>query len=562
MSWILFFRPWSAWVGGDLQSINTLRFWLRDGYWHHYGLFLTQGYSPFIQLLEQPSLWHHGLASVRQIEQVTAQSIYYNHYPTTYLLPLFVVSRILGSVQLLPLQITQLLISLTTLFIMYAALVRVARARDATIVTLASTLSWLFTDFFFSLNNLPLDDLFRWSFILCSLLERFGAHPQRQRVLMWIIFFLLSLVSLDSIIFCGLWLVLTDTLSAPFISLAKARRWIVYALAPILAQGLVFMQSVAAWGWKAAIADKTTSFQTRSMEGQTTSLFLFLKQRLYAWSIELHSIWFGNLSLPTSLRYLAVLIALGFLAFLAYFLFTRRDRPSGRAIYLGKLSVVAFFSALGFGGAVPVAGYMPYQGRQFVPFFALFALFLLELHRESVSLPPRERSVYRLVSSLTVLLTICLIGSGLRTLVRTTPSPVFGRETSSPQMITTIAEFLRTQTNQRRAIIFILDPDQQLSRHFPKKSGSFSYQISVLASSTADRLLLAFSDLDTLTRDVRELRKHSHNGIIPVFVTPSPSLTERLQKEDFLRCPSEQLATPPKEVLGWFVATGASCQST
>jgi hypothetical protein len=109
--WLGVYRPWSAWLGGDYQSLNTLRFWLRDGFFTHFGLFLTQGYSSFIKLLEQPDLWHHALSSVRLEDGAIAQSIYYNHYPTQYLLPLHWVSLLLGQVRVFPLQLVQLVIS-------------------------------------------------------------------------------------------------------------------------------------------------------------------------------------------------------------------------------------------------------------------------------------------------------------------------------------------------------------------------------------------------------------------------------------------------------------------
>lgn len=559
--WLGIYRPWSAWLGGDYQSLNTLRFWLRDGFFTHFGLFLTQGYSPFIKLLEQPDLWHHALSSVRLENGAIAQSIYYNHYPTQYLLPLYWASLLLGQARVFPLQLVQLGISFAALVTMYAFLVRIVRKPvQATLAIIPYSLSWLFTDFAFNLNNIPLDDLLRWLVLLFLLLEKeVKKHTYLMTVFAWLSLFLLAAVSLDSVLFCAIWLVLTDLAHKPRWSLIG--RWILFASATILPHIAQFAQSVAAWGQQGAINDMLFSFQSRSVELGTSSPYLMLKQRIYAWGLELHTLWLGNFIPSNTITRLALLtLTLGMISGISYLLWKKRTTLPATTSKTGLYTVIAFICGLSFAALVPVAGYMLYEGRQFVPCAAFLILFTFSLwEKDGIAVIPR--ALRYVLTVLVIIFSLNMAATGVHTFVKGSPTAIFGRSTNVEEY-TTISRYVRDTINDQRHVLVLIDPDGHFSAFSEKEAQTFAYQISPGFGYEADMLILASQTTEGAVHDVATLRNHTKNAVIPLFVAKNQTTVIQAAQQDRMNCQTKTVSTPssPTEIADWFILSGADCQ--
>jgi hypothetical protein len=365
---------WSDWGFGDAQTMLSLRQWEEGGWIANYFLFKPQGYAPVIDQLDDPELRHHAHGTCPGSSPRVGPRLWYTHYPAGYLIPYALLFR-MGLDSLFSVRMLSILLSIGGLALMYAVFNLVTSPRVAFLAVLFYGLSGSFLGYADSLANQPIDDLLRFGFMLAVVLStRSGKEAAKQRwmIAAWVIELALSLASFDSVFFVYLWLIGWDLLEK------RGFRWkvyLLYALAPVTAHGLQFLQNVWYLGWHDAFIDITDAFLLK--HGADTG-YNFGMGRLGTIIVSL-SIVFESLFAPSWLLLVLLAVYLIYIRFLAG---DRRDLPTA-----GLLGVL-FLCGLSFVLILPHAARMPYEARQMVPVIALLVSgttwSFLDLFRESL----------------------------------------------------------------------------------------------------------------------------------------------------------------------------------
>jgi len=182
-----------------------------------------------------------------------------------------------------------------------------------------------------------------------------GPEQRRWTIAAWVLEFLLSLTSFDSVFFVYAWLIGWDLLEKRGF---RWRTYLLFALAPVTAHGLQFLQNVWYLGWTDAVIDIKDAFLLK--HGADTGYNV--GQGRLGVILASVAIVFQNLMNPGWLLFLL----------LGLFLFYRRylggrggDLPSG------ALLAVLFLCGLAFVLILPHAARMPYEARQMAPFAGL-----------------------------------------------------------------------------------------------------------------------------------------------------------------------------------------------
>ena len=348
---------WSDWGFGDAQTMLSLRQWEEGGWLHNYLLFKPQGYSPVIDLLDEPELRHHAHGTCPGSSPNVGPRLWYTHYPAGYLVPYAVLFR-LGLDGMFAARLLSILFSVAALGIMYVLFARITNPAISFISVLYYGLSAVFLGYADSLANQPIDDLLRFGFMLAVVLSTRAATEQlrnRWLIAAWIMEFCLSLASFDSVFFLYTWLIGWDLLEGKGF---RWKRYLLFACAPVSAHGLQFLQNVWYLGFQDAVLDIKGAFllkhgsDTQYNQGQG---------RLAVITTTL-GIIFENIFNP--LWMIFPLLAL----YALYARFLRRENTDFPS--LGLLAVL-FVSGLAFVLVLPHAARMPYEARQMMPFSAL-----------------------------------------------------------------------------------------------------------------------------------------------------------------------------------------------
>ena len=350
---------WSDWGFGDAQTMLSLRQWEEGGWFRNYFLFKPQGYAKVIELFDDPELRHHAHGTCPGSSPRVGPRLWYTHYPAGYLIPYAALFRI-GLDSLFSVRMLSLLFSMGALVLMYLVFARITSPRVSFLAVLFYTLSIPFIGYADSLANQPIDDLLRFGFMLAVVLATRAERPELQKrwmIAAWVMEFLLSLTSFDSVFFIYAWLIGWDLLEKRGF---RWRTYLVFALAPLSAHGLQFLQNVWYLGWSDAFIDIKDAFLLKHGADQGYNV----GQGRLGVIITSIFILFTNLYEPTPLL-VAVLAAYG-----AYLLLLRRGDPEMPSA--GLLGVL-FLCGLAFVLVLPHAARMPYEARQMIPFAALAA---------------------------------------------------------------------------------------------------------------------------------------------------------------------------------------------
>jgi hypothetical protein len=333
---------WSDWDFGDAQTLLTLNQWRHRGAVADKFLFAPQGYAPFIAALDSPELRHHAHGTSPKAS-IAGPRLLYTHYPPGYLLPLYAVYSC-GIENPGFLRVLELLFSCAGLLFFYLAVEMFAPPVAAFCSVAFYALSPSFLGFADSLANQPIDDLLRFLFMWLTLR---AAKDGSKKTLYaaWLASFALSLCSLDSVMFCFAWLVCADIIRSRTFDWKK---YIVFAVAPLSAHGIAFLQNAWYLGLGGALADAHSAFAIRSLNQMSLAV------KITNASAPYYFIW-GKCVFAALLGGLVCLCGL---------------------VYKGEWALLKAAAALLLCGSLfmivlPSGGSLAYQSRQLMPFFAL-----------------------------------------------------------------------------------------------------------------------------------------------------------------------------------------------
>jgi hypothetical protein len=351
---------WSDWGFGDAQTMLSLRQWEEGGWFANDFLFVPQGYAKVDRLFDDPPLRHHAHGTCPGSSPRVGPRLRYTHYPAGYLIPYAAFFR-LGLDSLFDVRMLSILFSVCGLVLMYVVFAKITSPGVAFLAVFFYGLTPAFLGYADAVANQPLDDLLRFAFMLAVVLStRAGSARQRKwwAVSAWLLQFMLSLASFDSVFFLFVWLIGWDIVEE------RGFRWktyLLYGLAPLAAHSLQFLQNVRYLGFHDAVIDIRDAFLLKAGANATYNVG---ESRLVL-IVSSIGILLTNLYDPGMI----IAILLGLYAVYSWFIKT----PDDRKLPSMRLLIVLFFCGLSFVVVLPHAARMPYEARQLMPFVALLA---------------------------------------------------------------------------------------------------------------------------------------------------------------------------------------------
>lgn len=334
---------WSDWGFGDAQTMLSLRQWKEGGWLANYLLFVPQGYAKIVQLFDAPILRHHAHGICPISSPRIGPRLRYTHYPSGYLIP-YAIFFTMGFENLFFMRIISILFSVGALILMYLLFAKIANPPISFIATLWYGGSSVFLGYADSLANQPLDELLRFGFMLAVVYSTRAFSLRGRRVAMimaWVIEFVLSLSSFDSIFFVYLWLIGWDFIEHKGF---RGRRYLMYAFAPIMAHSLQFVQNIAYLGWQDAFRDAVDTFFVKHGIGINGG-----------WG---EMVWLSLVDIFNMFGKFPGVIALLFVFYVLYKIFLESNGYSFQLPSIALLCVL-FFCGLAFIGVFPVNAQMP-----------------------------------------------------------------------------------------------------------------------------------------------------------------------------------------------------------
>ncbi len=349
---------WSDWGFGDAQSMLSLKQWEEGGWFSNYFLFIPQGYAKVVKLFDDPQLRQHAHGTCPGSSPRIGPRLWYTHYPAGYLLPYAAMFRI-GLDSLFAVRMLSIVFSITALILMYAVFARLTNHAIAFLSVLFYGLTPTFLGYADTLANQPLDDLLRFCFMLAVVMSTRAEselHRHRWLITAWIVEFVLSLSSFDSVFFLYVWLIGWDIIEKKGF---RFKRYLIFSLAPIAAHGLQFLQNVWYLGLHDAAIDIKDAFLLKNAADPSYNS----GQGRFDVIVGSVMIVFDNLYNPAYF----ILAVFGIYALYHVLLRDREDRQMPSLLLLSFL----FLCGLSFVVILPHAARMPYEARQMIPFAAL-----------------------------------------------------------------------------------------------------------------------------------------------------------------------------------------------
>lgn len=343
---------WSDWGLGDAQTMLSSRQWHEKGWANNYFLFLPQGYFSGIWVLDDPSLRQHAHGISPRSSALVGPRLWYTHYPPGYLIP-YATLFALGLDSLIAARLLAVAISLAALVILYLFALQLTCARVGWMAVLFYVLTPPFLGYADALATQPPDDLFRFTFLLAVVKTTRAGTPRRRRAwtaAAWLIAFLMSACSLDSVFFGYLWLLGWDRLAkASF----RWRRYLLFALAPLIVHSLQVAQNSWYLGAAGAWDDLRGTFLSKSYLENGSAPSLPPRLAMTWGAIVLN---FERIGCPLPL-FGALLLCY------ACFWFVANPEATRGLPSLGLLAVLSLCS-LAYLVVLPLAAHMSYEGRQ------------------------------------------------------------------------------------------------------------------------------------------------------------------------------------------------------
>lgn len=508
---------WSAWINGDVQSVLTLRYWSRDGFFKpHAFLLITQGYTPFIRLFDGTDLDDHALSSWYVKDGHLVRRIYYNHFPNFNLVPMALVAAVAGSEHLFLFQAVQMAQSAIGVAFLYAFLYLLFRSRIAAGIAAGS---YLFSDLYVDwahATNIAVDDFFKYQLLFFSVLEKTAERNARRLVTaaMWLAYFLMCLTTLESIVFGYVWIVGYDLIEKRRI---RWKRWFGFGMAAVLARAVQALQSLAAFGWDDMMADWFGRWNTMANQDGKASIlehFLSVSREVryligFGWDkhriIELH---------------LLVIVFVAFTGF-GLLLLARHERARVGSWWNAKALIPAllFVAGCAFGFIFPGASWMRYEGRQFMPFFASLIAYLI------VEWPALKGTSLKKWAVIFIAVPIVgVLGRQMYlstvTLLRGTPTYSFGKY--EPAYFRLGAEINR-RTDNRTSMVFLLEQHADLIPFIPNPQFPTRevYSLDAQLLYAADAHIMVFKNPDRLAEQLQTIEERTDGQMKPYIVADS-----------------------------------------
>ncbi|MDP2923279.1 MAG: hypothetical protein Q8O30_06130 [Candidatus Omnitrophota bacterium] len=346
---------WSDWGFGDAQIMLTLNQWEKEGWFANRFLIIPQGHFKSIRLLDEPELRHHAHGICPGSSWRVGPRLWYTHYPSLYLMIYALLFKIVSG-NIFFIRMLSVFFSIGALILMYILFSKITSPPISFITVLFYSLSSSFFGYADAIADQPITDLLRFSFMLLIVFSTRTQSLRQRKALMisaWIIEFIASLSSLDSVFFVYLWLIGWDLLER------RGFRWktyIIFAMAPLIAHFFQFLQNVWYLGLNNAIMDIKDTYIARSwLIGGANRLFIFYRALMKLLYISYK---------PSGLLVLLFIFYILYAKFLS-------DNKNDTELPSLRLLTLLFLCGLSFVFFVPSIVTMSYEARQITPSIAL-----------------------------------------------------------------------------------------------------------------------------------------------------------------------------------------------
>ena len=548
-------NSWDGWGIGSTQTMLNIKYWVTDGWAKHYFLHIPAGYSKTAVYFDNPELRQHAWVDVTG--NPNQKRIYYTHFPPGYLFPLAFLME-LGVKNRFWFRLFQILISLTSLLLLYKFLNLIANPTIAFASSLFYAFSVPFLNFADSLANLPIDDLLRIAILALSILAikqskkenvipaRFaiaaarraeaGIHDAGSRVkhgmtpkfylgVIWFLYLILSFSSYDSTFFVFIWLVGLNIVTRWHLLKKGAEpriKWLktilvqglFFASAPILAFGLQIIQNSWYLGFSGMISDFLSAFNKIGLsagEGQGFIQTHFLQGILFPIT--------EAFAFPFRARYLIIFI----IAIIALLFVIQKNKKINELIpflknYLFLLGVAAFSQTF------IILDNHPYKGRVLGLFASLligiFIFLIIQLRQTKIKLTLKF-FIYPLIILLTIFM---LFLQTKRTIayIEQWPNNIYDQKRIefAKELKRAILPF-----NLQDVVIFSMLPPQSYN------NGSIT---SIMATYYdmyyQDAPILYFNDTESMDRDFTYLKRISKYPFSALIILEDKNQVDNLFK--------------------------------
>lgn len=535
---------WSDWGFGDAQTMLSLRQWDRGGWFSNYFLFIPQGYAKVVQLFDDPELRHHAHGTCPGSAPGVGPRLWYTHYPAGYLIPYAVLFRI-GLDSLFAVRMLSIFFSIMALILMYIVFSRITSEAVAFFAVLFYGLTPTFLGYSDTLANQPLDDLLRFGFMLAIILATRSAselHRKRWMISAWIMEFALSMSSFDSVFFLFVWIIGWDFLDGRGF---RWKRYLIYALAPLSAHSIQFLQNVWYLGFETAVEDIKVAFLLKNAANAEYNMgadrLTVIKDTI--------PILFDNLYKPAVL----LLAVIGMYA--CYALLIRKS--GDEKLPSAKLLAVLFLCGLSFILVLPHAARMPYEARQMIPFTALLVsgftcsfphLFIQSIHGNAGQGAEAVSLFRKITVPLYLFLSLFLIMAFWYRFAMNSREPVYyipdaATYADYASKIEYQKRFDLARYNQLRNEVLLAEELQKLPTKYepvffslygfqlfwdPKYVPGYPQIMPITEYYTGSKPLLCFNSGEGVVKDLMYMLQKSPYGFSPVLISNSQAALDQI----------------------------------
>ncbi|MCR4283773.1 MAG: hypothetical protein NUV64_00440 [Parcubacteria group bacterium] len=354
---------WGGWLEGigDAATLLSSKHWSEDGFIYSKFLFLPMGYSKTVKYFDEPEMRQHARGTVTG--GMIGRRLYYTHYPSGYLIPYALLMKA-GFVERHWFRLLALFFSFGSLILMYWFFNLIATRSVAFFAAFYYGISTMFLDFADSLANQPVDDLFRFSILVLSVLAVKSIDNLKKyeiyNVFIWFLYFALASSSYDSTFFIFVWLVGLDLIT---VRKFLWKKWLIFTLAPVAAFGLQIIQN---WwylrSWKDVFLDISG---TSSARVQTSNILSHIKQVFFTFNLA------SGLKTVTITLMVIILLTLLYIFRGKISQLYKNYINDSFKLSLFQIMIILFLAGALYPFVLAGTGGFSYQGRQVMPFLAL-----------------------------------------------------------------------------------------------------------------------------------------------------------------------------------------------
>ncbi len=484
---------WDDWGFGSAQTMMSSKHWVNDGFIYSKFLFIPTGYSKAVRYFDEPDLRQH--AHGIRTGELIGNRLYYTHYPAGYLLPYAILMKIGVSARFW-FRFLAIIISLAGLSFMYVAFALVSTRTIAFLSVLYYASSTMFLGIADSLANQPVDDLFRFLILFLSIWVYRVSDDKKKRfynILIWFLYFTLASSSYDSTFFIFVWLVGLDLImTRKFLW----KRWLIFAMAPVLAFFVQLLQNLWYLGIHDALFDIYGSFRARANTGPGSGI---LEKHTRA----IFSPWVYMTDLRA--RFIIPIIVILFTAFAVL-----KKRAVENFYCFPKNEILGLLAVSGF--AYPFilvsSGYFPYQARQAAPFISLLlasSTVLIYLILKNIKKFPAWKLSFQAGGvAFLILISLLWFKQAERTYAYVKQWP----NNAVDEKIIKFGQDMKSAAQGRDGVVFRMD-----------EAGSYRYpQADPFSEYYSGMPILSFKNEKDLADDLIKLKNHSQYPFLPIII--------------------------------------------